>query len=70
MNDDTGLVWIDTTNGTWGMVRHDAGALMIVDLTALVDEESDEYSLLAALDAMDDGEVAEFALKYGKVVQP
>lgn len=66
-------IWIDTTSGTWGEVLGDNGALMIVDLTkqAAADtaagEPVDEYSLAAALESMDDSEIAEYGMKYGKV---
>lgn len=65
-------IWIDTTTGTWGEVAGDSGRLMIVDLDIYggFDHDHDAYSLLAALDSMDDGEIAQYGRKYGSPAVP
>jgi|MudIll2142460700_1097286.scaffolds.fasta_scaffold898015_3 hypothetical protein len=54
-------VFIDVMTGTWGL----ATDLRIVDLVAIEDEYSDQYSYLAYLQDAPDWQIIEFGRQYG-----
>lgn len=68
-------VWVDTTTGTWGLVEHKNGNLLIVDLDkqakrdTLAGEAVDGYSLLAYLEDCTDGEVVDYAYTHGHLAK-
>jgi hypothetical protein len=64
MEDTLMKIYIDVVTGTWGMAHE----LRIVDLVAIEDDYSDQYSYLAFLTDASDWEITEFGKQYGDPV--